>query len=101
MLFLFWGGDWLKFGDVAMATVSAMVFFILIGFPFHLVLVSPLGYFMGSIVGSVIAILISGVIVGFVCADGVRDQNPSVSEEELIERVRERLLFDKKQESGD
>jgi len=31
-----------------------------------------------------------------VCADGVRDQNPGISEEELIERVRERLLFGKK-----
>ena len=28
-----------------------------------------------------------------VCADGVRDQNPGISEEELIERVRERLVF--------
>jgi len=31
-----------------------------------------------------------------VCADGVRDQNPGISEEELIERVRERLMFGKK-----
>jgi hypothetical protein len=31
-----------------------------------------------------------------VCADGVRDQNPGISEEELIERVRERLMFDKR-----
>jgi hypothetical protein len=33
-----------------------------------------------------------------VCADGVRDQNPGISEEELIERVRERLMFGKKRE---
>jgi len=31
-----------------------------------------------------------------VCADGVRDGDPSVSEEELVERVRERLLFSKR-----
>jgi len=31
-----------------------------------------------------------------VCADGVRDQNPGISEEELVERVRERLMFDKR-----
>jgi|YelNatPaOPRAMG01_1025707.scaffolds.fasta_scaffold189826_2 hypothetical protein len=31
-----------------------------------------------------------------VCADGVRDQNPGISEEELIERVRERLMFDRR-----
>jgi len=31
-----------------------------------------------------------------VCADGVRDQNPGISDEELIERVRERLMFDKR-----
>jgi hypothetical protein len=31
-----------------------------------------------------------------VCADGVRDQNPGISEEELIERVRERLMFGKR-----
>ena len=35
-----------------------------------------------------------------VCADGVRDQNPGISEEELIERVRERLLFGKRRKSG-
>ena len=28
-----------------------------------------------------------------VCADGVRDANPGINEEELIERVRERLMF--------
>jgi uncharacterized tellurite resistance protein B-like protein len=33
-----------------------------------------------------------------VCADGVRDQNPGISEKELIERVRERLMFDKRRE---
>ena len=31
-----------------------------------------------------------------VCADGVRDQNPGISEEELVERVRERLMFGKR-----
>lgn len=31
-----------------------------------------------------------------VCADGVRDGDPSVSEEELVERVRERLSFSKR-----
>jgi len=31
-----------------------------------------------------------------VCADGVKDQNPGISEEELIERVRERLIFGKR-----
>lgn len=35
-----------------------------------------------------------------VCADGVRDWDPSVSEEELVERVRERLLFSKRRRSG-
>ena len=35
-----------------------------------------------------------------VCADGVRDQNPEISEEELFERVRERLMFDKRQRRG-
>jgi hypothetical protein len=33
-----------------------------------------------------------------VCADGVRDQNPGISEKELIERVRERLMFGKRRE---
>lgn len=31
-----------------------------------------------------------------VCADGVRDQNPGISEEELIERVRERFEWSKR-----
>jgi len=31
-----------------------------------------------------------------VCADGVRDQNPGISEEELIERVRERIEWSKR-----
>ena len=35
-----------------------------------------------------------------ICADGVRDENPSVSEEEVVERVRERLLFSKRRRSG-
>jgi hypothetical protein len=35
-----------------------------------------------------------------VCADGVRDQNPGISEEELIERVRERLMFGKRRRCG-
>jgi len=35
-----------------------------------------------------------------VCADGIRDGDPSVSEEELVLRVRERLLFSKRRRSG-
>jgi hypothetical protein len=31
-----------------------------------------------------------------VCAEGIRAQNPGISDEELIERVRERLMFDKR-----
>lgn len=31
-----------------------------------------------------------------VCADSVRDQNPGISEKELVERVRERLMFGKR-----
>lgn len=34
-----------------------------------------------------------------VCADGVRDQNPGVSEGEVVERVRERLLFGRSRKS--
>jgi hypothetical protein len=30
-----------------------------------------------------------------VCAEGVKSQYPNISEEELIELVRERLMFDK------
>jgi hypothetical protein len=30
-----------------------------------------------------------------ICADGVRDQDPGISEEELVEKVREGLLFDR------
>jgi len=30
-----------------------------------------------------------------VCVEGVKSQHPSVSDEELIERVRERLMYDK------
>jgi hypothetical protein len=31
-----------------------------------------------------------------VCADGVRDQNPGIGEEELIDRVRERIEWSKR-----
>jgi len=31
-----------------------------------------------------------------VCADAVRDQYPSIREEELLERVRERIMFGKR-----
>ena len=34
-----------------------------------------------------------------ICADGVRDGDPSVSEEKLVKRVRERLLFSKRRRS--
>lgn len=33
-----------------------------------------------------------------VCADSVRDQNPTISEEELLERVRARIKFGKRRE---
>jgi len=42
-----------------------------------------------------LAIGMSNVCVR-VCADGVRDQNPGISEEELIERVRERIEWSKR-----
>lgn len=44
-----------------------------------------------------LAVGMSDVCV-WVCADGVRDQDPSISEAELIERVRERLMFGKRRE---
>jgi len=75
MLILFGGGDWLKFGDVVMAAASAMVIVVLVGFPLHLVLVSPLGYYWGAFVGSIIAILISAVIVGYVCAGKIWEKD--------------------------
>jgi len=31
-----------------------------------------------------------------VCADGIRAQNPNISDEELVERVRERFVFAKR-----
>lgn len=34
-----------------------------------------------------------------VCADGIRDQNPNISEEELMERIRERFMFAKRHRS--
>lgn len=46
-----------------------------------------------------LAISMSDVCVR-VCADGVRDQNPGISEEELIERVRERLMFGERRKGG-
>jgi len=69
------GGDLLKFGDVVMATASAMVILVLIAFPLHLVLFSPLGYYWGAVIGSIIAILISAVIVGFVWAGKIWAEN--------------------------
>jgi len=31
-----------------------------------------------------------------VCADGIRDQSPNISEEELAEQIRERFVFAKR-----
>jgi len=31
-----------------------------------------------------------------ICAEGVIDENPGISEKELVERMRERLLFGKR-----
>lgn len=42
-----------------------------------------------------LAINMSNVCIR-VCAEGLRAQNPSISEEELIERVRERLMYEKR-----
>lgn len=33
------------------------------------------------------------------CASGIKEQNPNISEEELIERIRERFMFAKRQRS--
>jgi len=33
-----------------------------------------------------------------ICADGIRDRYPTISEEELIERIRERITYMKKLE---
>ncbi len=41
------------------------------------------------------AIYMSDVCVR-VCADSIKDENPMISEEELVERVRERLSFGKR-----
>ncbi|MEM3699857.1 MAG: hypothetical protein QXL57_03185 [Candidatus Bathyarchaeia archaeon] len=35
-----------------------------------------------------------------ICAEGVKDQNPNISEKKLIERVRERLMFDSRRKGG-
>ena len=35
-----------------------------------------------------------------VCADGIRDLNPDIREEELMERVRERIGFGKRRQRG-
>ncbi|MGB9854729.1 MAG: hypothetical protein ACPLRY_08015 [Candidatus Bathyarchaeales archaeon] len=40
--------------------------------------------------------IVRAIFLGKVCAEGVKDQNPSISEEELIELVRERLMFEKR-----
>jgi len=35
-----------------------------------------------------------------VCADAVRDRYPTIKEEELLERVRERMSYGKRRERG-
>jgi len=35
-----------------------------------------------------------------ICADGIRDQNPDLREEELMERIRERIGFGKLRKCG-
>jgi hypothetical protein len=32
-----------------------------------------------------------------ICADGIRSQNPNISEEELVEKLRERLAWGRQQ----
>jgi len=46
-----------------------------------------------------LAIGMSDVVVR-VCAEGVRAQYPDISEEELVEKVRERLMFDDRRGRG-
>lgn len=35
-----------------------------------------------------------------ICADAIRDQNRTISEEELVERVRERIMYGKRRRRG-
>jgi len=35
-----------------------------------------------------------------VCAEAIRARNPAIKEEELVERVRERMLYGKRRASG-
>lgn len=46
-----------------------------------------------------LAVGMSDVVVR-VCAEGVRAQYPDISEEELVEKVRERLMFDDRRGRG-
>ena len=46
-----------------------------------------------------LAVGMSDVVVR-VCAEGVRAQYPDISDEELIEKVRERLMFDDRRGRG-
>jgi len=46
-----------------------------------------------------LAIVMTDVCVR-VCADAVRDQNPGIDEVELIEQVRERIVYSRRRGSG-
>ena len=46
-----------------------------------------------------LAVGMSDVVVR-VCAEGVRAQYPDISDEELVEKVRERLMFDDRRGRG-
>jgi hypothetical protein len=64
----------LKFGDVVMATVAGSVIFSFVFAVLGLVLV-PAGSYSGLLAASVVSFLVSGLVVGYVFADQIREES--------------------------
>lgn len=65
----------MKFGDVIMASATMSVIYVLVLAVLFMVLVSPLGSFMGMNTAGIVSILIAGLIAGFLFAVNIQEES--------------------------
>jgi hypothetical protein len=69
------GGDWLKFSDVILAVAAFSVIYILVVTVLLMVLISPLGSYLGMNTAGIVSILIAGLLAGFLFAGQIQEES--------------------------
>jgi hypothetical protein len=73
----------LKFGDVIVATASGSVIFVFVYAVLSLVLV-PAGSYSGLLATGIVSLLVSGLVVGYVFAEKIREESRMRSIGEIV-----------------